>query len=361
MNSLKGFFIRKVGNKKSHPFDLNAVKTLYIKCGRIGDTVVKTPFIKLIKEKYPHIEITACGVGGAEKILEANPYITNVIASKGEKSKIRFVRIIKDLAHSLRERGKYDLCFNLGNSVNFFKLLSLRLLKAKLIIGGPKLEKYGLKSTELTLINRYIHFTQRHSCYKWLEVAEHMDIEVDSYDKYRYDIHIPEEIQVKHRDYYNDKEINLVFNFRGSSDRKSLPWEDVEYFLREISEVDQRVCLHLMAPPLFYCEAEKIIKKLNIKNVRMLPKTESILEAAELLKGADMLFSVDTGVVHMASAFDIPMVVIYPNNPDTLVEYSPRCSNFKIITAPEYTGNNIEGYNLDEVMTNIQEMLNFIH
>lgn len=358
MNSLKGFFIRKIGNKKNEPFDLNTVKTIYIKCGRIGDTVVKTPFIKLLKETYPHIEITASGIGGAEKILEANPYITKVVYPKGGKSKIRVVRIVKDITNALRDRGKYDLCFNLGSSVNFFKLLSLRLLKAKFVVGGPKREKYGLKATELTIVDKYINFTQRHSCSKWLEVAEHLEIEVDSYDKYRYDIHIPEEIQTKHRGYYNNEEINLVFNFRGSTDRKSLPWEDVEYFLREIGKIDKRVCLHLMAPPSFYCEAKKLIKKLNIKNVRILPKTESILEAAELLKGADMLFSVDTGIVHMASAFDIPMVVIYPNNPDTVVEYTPRCSNFKIVTAPHHTGNDIEGYVHTEVMANIQEMLN---
>ncbi len=358
MNSLKGFFIRKIGNKKNEPFDLNMVKTIYVKCGRIGDTVVKTPFIKLLKESYPHIEITASGVGGAEKILEANPYVTNVIKPSGKKSKIRVVRILKEVGEALKNRGKYDLCFNLGSSVNFFKLLSLRLLKAKFIVGGPKREKYGLKSTELTIVDKYINFTQRHSCNKWLEVAKHLNIDVDSYEKYSYDIHIPEELQDRYRNYYNKEDVNLVFNFRGSTDRKSLPWEDVEYFLREISKLDKKVTLHLMAPPSFYQQAEKLVKELKIKNVKMLSKTKSVLEAAELLKEADMLFSVDTGIVHMASAFDIPMVVIYPNNPDTVVEYTPRCSNFKIVTAPEYTGNDIKGYDHQEVLFNIQKMVN---
>jgi len=357
MNFLKGFFIRKIGNKKNEPFDLNMVKTIYIKCGRIGDTVVKTPFIKLLKESYPHIEITASGIGGAEKILEANPYITKVISTRGEKSKTRLIRIFKDITYALKERGKYDLCFNLGDSVNFFKLLSIRLLKAKFIVGGPKREKYGLKSTELTLIDKYINFTKRHSCDKWLEVAEHMDIEVDNYEKHRYDLHIPEELQKKYRDYYSNEDINLIFNFRGSTDRKSLPWEDVIYFLKKISKIKKGVTLHLMAPPSFYPQAEKLIKKLNIENIKILPKTETILEAGELLRGADMLFSVDTGVVHMASAFDIPMVVIYPNNPDTVVEYTPRCSNFKIVTAPEYTGNDIKGYDLQKVLNTVEKMV----
>lgn len=61
--------------------------------------------------------------------------------------------------------------------------------------------------------------------------------------------------------------------------------------------------------------------------------------------------------MHIASTFNKPMVAIYPNNPGTLKLYAPIGENVEIVTAPNYTGNNIEGFDGKEVILKLKKLL----
>ena len=79
------------------------------------------------------------------------------------------------------------------------------------------------------------------------------------------------------------------------------------------------------------------LKKLNIskENKVKIIETKGMLEVAELIKGADLVVSPDTSIVHLARAFDKKMICIYRKElgkeDKNSILWGPNSENAKVI------------------------------
>ena len=112
----------------------------------------------------------------------------------------------------------------------------------------------------------------------------------------------------------------------------------------------------MISVPSEYEILEKLVEKLDRKNIKLLPKTKGIGEAAGILKYSDMLVSVDTGIVHIASAYNIPIVGIYPLTENSAKLFEPKSERYEIVRGTK-SGYTIEGVSLDKVVENVNKIL----
>jgi ADP-heptose:LPS heptosyltransferase len=84
-------------------------------------------------------------------------------------------------------------------------------------------------------------------------------------------------------------------------------------------------------------------------------ETRDLLEVAAIVAGASLVVSPDTSVVHVASAYDIPTVGLYPHDPDNLRLFAPLASRSRAIMAP--SGAMIADITTDEVIAAIQTII----
>lgn len=87
--------------------------------------------------------------------------------------------------------------------------------------------------------------------------------------------------------------------------------------------INENIIVYIMTLPNKYEELLKQIESWNENRIIICPETEDILDAAALIKHSNILVSVDTGVVHIASAFNIPVISIFSNNENSIRYFSP--------------------------------------
>lgn len=352
--SIRGFFIRLLGNKKQKEFKVENIKNILIDGGRIGDLVTTTPLIRALAEINDDIKIDVRVKKGCDSLLWNHPRINKIWILDNDR-KIKILKNFKILQSffEIRKTGvKYDLYFDFSDNIHLYHLLGIRILNPKYVIGNYRTEKFGIKKDELTLFDRYIKEDENDHLVD-IHMKALASFELYNSDK-KYELYLGE-LEEKYKNYFNKNKINIIFNFLGSSQSKSLSKEDVEYFFKGIPKISDKIELHILTTPKIYEDIKLKLEELQIKNIKLLPKTNNILEATAIIKYADMLFSVDTGVVHIASVYNIPIVAIYPEDRDALIVFAPKSDITIVITGKKEE--NLKVLNKELVITKIKETL----
>jgi ADP-heptose:LPS heptosyltransferase len=63
-------------------------------------------------------------------------------------------------------------------------------------------------------------------------------------------------------------------------------------------------------------------------------ETHDLLEVAAIVAGAGLVVSPDTSIVHVASAYDVPTIGLYPYNPPNLRLFAPLSTRHAALVAP---------------------------
>ena len=77
-------------------------------------------------------------------------------------------------------------------------------------------------------------------------------------------------------------------------------------------------------------------------------KTNTILDVAALIKCLDLVITPDTSIVHIASAFNTPIVTIHEDNQDSYQLFSPTSNLNKTVFSPKKDA--LEGYDVQKVI-----------
>lgn len=327
---MRGFFIKLIGNKKREKINLKNINSVLIFGGRIGDIISKTPMLKALTNLNKNIKIDVTVAKGCESLLINHPNINILSLNENSKlSKYKIYRIIYNLYTSFKFRKKYDLFFDFTRNVRFLHILSLKIMNPRYLIGCYRMEKFGIKKDELTIFDKYIDGSAKYHAVD-INMMPLEILGIDTKDR-KYVIHLGD-IEEKYKNYFDKNKINIVFNFLGSSQGRCLCDEDIEYFLEELPKLKENIEVHILTIPSIFEKIKSKLENMNLKNVQLLPKTKDILEAAAIIKYCDFLFSVDTGVIHIASTYNIPILGLYTEDKDTLTIFAPKSDLYKVIT-----------------------------
>lgn len=272
-------------------------KILIIQLRQIGDILLTTPAIKVLKEKYPQSHIAFLTEPMGYEILEGNPYLDEIIISKDRRIKSK-VKLIK----KIRKR-RFDLVFDFLGSCS--TALISYFSKAKYRIGFDlryrgRLYNYRVKREGLA---EYTVNTR-------LRLLKSLGIE--PLEK-KLDFFIPEKAERKVALFLKDKEISkkdLIITIAPLSRRQARAWEKEKF-----AELADRLSKEYKAKIIFIWgpgereEIEKIISLMKEKPI--ISFKTSLKEVAALIKLSDLFISNDNGPMHIAVAVKTPTLTIY--------------------------------------------------
>ncbi|OCG36713.1 glycosyltransferase family 9 protein [Gilliamella sp. Gris1-4] len=312
--SLFTIFLR---SKKNSLIPCSVKKVLVIRNDCIGDMIVTTPFIRYLSMAGYKVYVSSRK--NSLEILSNNPYVTDCfLYDDGTFSKLmRSLKIIR--------KHQFDLAID----ARFHRRLDLRHLFFCIFVKTSHLLSYNKSNIKSFNISLPYYKTTEHVTNQLKYYLDYLDI---NYDSFGYDIFI---------DSIKDKDVDLFINNNIKPKEKFVvinPYGGSDY--RCLSELQILMLCNLFKS--YYQEYRIVIigqggnfDKLCIPSTIKF-QSPSILDVFPLIKKADLVISVDTSIVHVASAFSTKCISIYMEpllpKPDNLKSiYSREFSNYKYL------------------------------
>lgn len=293
------------------------MQILVVQTAFLGDVVLATPVVEKLHRYFPNANIDFLLRKGNESLLKNHPFIRNLIIwdKKDGKWKNAF-KVIKQLRAT-----KYDYVINLqrfatsgiitafsgGNTTVGFDKNPLSFLFAKKI-------KHHIAEVGEPII----HEVERNLlCINWftddsLQLPKLYPSEIDF-----------ETVNI----FVNDKRTvaNQTSEIRHhTSDIQQLPYITIspasvwftkqypkEKWIELLKTVGDKFQVYLLGAPSDKSMCDEIIAKSGVRNISNCCGQFSLLQSAALMQGAVMNYVNDSAPLHLASAMDAPVTVIF--------------------------------------------------
>ncbi len=285
-------------------------KILIIRFSSIGDIVLTTPVIRCIKQKYPNAELHYLTKENFESVLTVNPYIDKLHLLNSGQGIFNLVSILK--------KEKFDFI------VDLHKNLRTKIIKT--LLGKPSGTFNKLNFEKWLLVNFKINkLPNIHIVDRYFEAVKNIGV---TNDENGLDYFIPEKDQVElewlpdhFRMYYHAVVIG------GQHETKKLPYIKLAQLCESINgpvvliggKEDMEVAKQLEE---FFTQNEHA----DYQREHFKKKTQifngvgkfNLNQSASLIEQAAMVYTHDTGMMHIAAAFKKQIYSIWGN---TLPEF----------------------------------------
>ncbi len=320
------------------------VKILIIRFSSIGDIVLTTPVVRMLKQQLPDTEIHFLTKPQFSILIESNPYIDKTHYLKPE-----FSDTITELKNEF-----FDYIIDLHNNLRTSRI------KYKLNLPAFTFDKLNLKKWI------YVNFKKNnlpdtHIVDRYLQTTTVFDIKNDNKGL---DYFIPENDNVEISKSFteiNDKYISFVIGAKHST--KQLP-------INKIIEICNKIDLPiiLMGGKEDSEKAEQIVSK--AQNTYNACGGFNLNQSASILKQADAVISHDTGLMHIAAAFSKKIISIWgntvpefgmypylPNKESKIIQVNNLkcrpCSKIGFSKCPKKHFKCMEDINIEEIISTI--------
>ncbi len=282
---------------------INKDKILVIRLSSMGDVALTTHTVRCIRNTYPNAKIDFITLKSYLEIYEYSPYIDNLFLYEKEFSDIQLLNFKKNILE--QNKGKYSIIIDLQNNFRSKKLsqgLSDRIEKFKkrrlhklfLIFLKKGLDKRGLTIPELYL--------ETANCIDVVDDGKALEIWTsDDKDSGKY---LP---------YFRNSEVknNLTIGIAPGA-----------HFFTKRYPLSKFVELINLMKIKFNCnfvliggkDDFELCEKIRNSNPEIITNksgSESIMQTISNIDTFDVLITNDTGVMHLASARQIPIIAIF--------------------------------------------------
>lgn len=264
------------------------VKFLVIRLSSIGDIVLTTPVVRGLKQQVENAEVHFVTKKKHACIVESNPYVDKVHL---------FEEQMGDLIREL-ENEQFDYIIDLHR--NFRSSRIKRRLKI------PSFSVNKLNRQKWIMVQFKINkLPDRHIVDRYLETVSVFDVKNDGRGL---DYFIAEKDEFKKEDLPAPFQKGYVaFVIAGTWFTKKLPVEKVSEICQKI---DQPVIL--LGGKNEYDEGEKVLSQ-SKGNVLNYAGKVSLNQSASLVRGANVVLTNDTGLMHIAAAFKKKILSFWGN------------------------------------------------
>ena len=285
-----------LGNPKIKAFDPKNAKTVLIRLWAkgIGDSIISTGAIRELKKKYPHIKIYVMQRKNSLCVFDGNPNVEKAYSPS--------------IYNYLRLRNKIDVYIDFKHVVKIRKFLVYRLLNPKKILYSLRSYKYGLKDADFSYY-KDSPFADKFTDHGHDNVFNSFLAFDIAPRKREYDLHCSkEDIMTADRYWKKDKK-RVILNIYGAN--RML---DVSKIISTMNNLQKDFHnLDILIPfsnktkkgslPLCYSSKNGS----GVLNARLAYKTTP-KQLFALVQSSDTVISVDTSIIHIASAFNKPTV-----------------------------------------------------
>lgn len=264
-------------------------KFLIIRFSSIGDIVLTTPVIRCLRKKYPDAEIHFLTKQSFRNIVAHNPNI-NKVHTLGDSFEL--------MLHELQVE-EYDYIIDLHHN--------LRTLRIKKSLKNAKSFSFNKLNIEKFMLTNFKINTlpKKHIVDRCLETVASLGVVNDGMGL---DYFIPTMDEIKKDDIPTSHMHGYIALVIGAAlATKKLPLHKLKTLC---SAIDHPIIL--LGGKEDYEEGEEIAKVDEIKVYNACGKF-NLNESADLVKGAKLVISHDTGLMHIAAALQKPIISVWGN------------------------------------------------
>ena len=285
-------------------------KFLIIRFSSIGDIVLTTPVVRCLKQQYPNAEVHYATKKAYKTLLENNPYIDKIYTL--EKN-------LNDLVKQLKSED-YDYIIDLHNN------LRTSIIKFRLGVKSFSFDKLNFQKWIFVKFKKNI-MPNVHIVDRYLKTVESLGVKNDNQGL---DYFIPEKDEMPLEWLPENFRIGYaVYAIGGQHETKKLP-------LSKMIELCQTIKLPLVL--VGGKEDEVIGEQLSVssKNNPIFDTCGkmSLNQSASIIQKATIVYTHDTGMMHVAAALKKKVISIWGNTIPAFGMY-PYQTEFEVIENKE--------------------------
>lgn len=264
-------------------------KFLLLRFSSIGDIVLTTPAIRCLKKQYPDAELHFATKKAFKHIVADNPYIDKVHVLEDD---------LDALIAALKEE-QYDYIIDLHHNLRTLKI-KRALKKAKAFsFNKLNIEKWLLVNLKINML------PQKHIVDRTIECMKSLGVQDDGLGL---DYFIPERDKVKKDDLPASHQFGYIGIVIGAAlNTKKMPLHKLKALCQAIGHP-----IVLLGGQEDYFDGKEIASVDEIKIYNACGKF-SLNESADLVRNAKLIVTHDTGLMHIAAAFQKPIISIWGN------------------------------------------------
>ena len=295
--NLVGACAGKAPNPPDLPLDFTGIQTvLVIRPDRLGDVVLSTPVYETLKKAFPHLHISVLAASAQAELLADNPNISQVFVFD-PKQPLNAFRQLRD--------EQFDLTLTLNKkfsaTATFFTLCS----GAKIRVGYNHPENAWAHNIRVSLEGPPRHESENNLDLLWALGIE----EIQSQPRLYFNSAETRKIADLMQQYRPTREQPVVMVKSGTRIAKwGWRWEKFQTVIERLLELDKAQVWLVNGP------GEEAELQTAIANMQRKPQLLPLLTAKELallMQECDVLLCNHTGIMHLASAVDKPVCVIF--------------------------------------------------
>ncbi|HEX5438403.1 MAG TPA: glycosyltransferase family 9 protein [Gemmatimonadaceae bacterium] len=315
----RGAFIRGMSALMGRPrrseqpkWDARPHRVLYLRYDRIGDMILASSLIRAIATSHASLTVDVLASPWNAPVLEGNPYVGSVVLFERRKP-WTYWRTIRQL-----RRARYDAiidCMVTAPSTTTLIVMLLSGARHRIGAGGQSNDfAYTIAVPNLTAATHYVERTAA--------LALPFGVDLDATD-WSPAIYLSDseraggELAWRSHGALRDTGAprrRLLVNI--SAGKPSCAWPDDKFIavLRALRSRRDGLCTLLIGSPAESDRVAHIAREAEVSVAR----TPGIRSALALVAAADLVVTPDTSIVHAASSFHIPAVVLFPRRTNEL-------------------------------------------
>lgn len=281
-------------------------KILVIRFSSIGDIVLTTPVVRALKVQLDDVEIHFCTKVQYKSLVEHNPYVDKIILLEGRLGKLI----------TLLKKERYDYVVDLHNN------LRTRVIKSRLGVRSDQVDKLNFE--KWLLVNFKINkMPNIHIVDRYMETVKALGVKKDHLGL-EYFIPHKDEVEKEWLPETHRKEY-VAYAIGGQHGTKKLPVRRMIALCDKINkpvillggkedfEAGEKVA-RFFEKHTASAGLEPLLKELNKKTIIFNACGKyNLNQSASILKNAQVVFSHDTGLMHIAAALKKEVYSIWGN------------------------------------------------
>ncbi|MCK5861356.1 MAG: glycosyltransferase family 9 protein [Candidatus Hydrogenedentes bacterium] len=286
---------------------LNGVpRILIIRFSAIGDVVRVLPALHALRNAYPHAQIDWAVEPKSLDIIADHPAIDQIHVFERPKGFWQSAQSFRKFCRKIRD-SRYDMVLDFHGILKSGLVMRASRAKDRYAFAAPRAREmsHRFANHRVDLVS-----TQMNRIRENLELSKAAGAEGTNLDVL---IVVSEEIEDTIAKYIHDEfqSGKLLAVVHAPVERQEKQWP-LEYYaqLVDLLLADGRFEVILTWGP-GQRDIAAAIQKIAKRNPHIAPETPDIKHYAGLVKQCDLFFGGDTGPMHIASAMDVPTVVVF--------------------------------------------------
>jgi len=294
----------------------------------IGDMIMFTPALKLLRQKFPHAKITLqIGLkNSCEKVVQNSDLIDEIDEVVLDQKFLKFIR------HGWRKRNRYQLL--ISDFHHGFYELAFQILYMNIPIRIGHASSPGFKSVFDFLYNYKIQMQEaEHTILRNLKLLKPLGIDFDI-DKeiQNTSLYLSSEDKAFARRYWDEKKLSqeYVIGIQAGTAPlgrwKQWPLEHFQKLIQELLNTGKKVIL--FGSPGEHPMLENLAQSITPPPI-LFARDGSFTQSCALIQKCQYMITNDSGLMHVANALGVPLLAIY--GPTDYRRTAPLAKTSKIL------------------------------